>query len=78
MSKALSLKLREDIFDQVEVITRQVNLPRNTYINRALAFYNALNTRKLLRKQLLKESQLVRADSMRVLHEFENCDESLP
>jgi hypothetical protein len=62
----------------MEAITRQVNLPRNTYINRALAFYNTLNKRKLLRKQLLKESQLVRADSMRVLHEFENCDESLP
>jgi predicted transcriptional regulator len=77
MSKALSLKLREDVFEQVEQITRRVHIPRNTYINRALHFYNAYNRRKLLKRQLLKESRMVRDESLIVLHEFENLQDDL-
>jgi hypothetical protein len=77
MSKALSLKLREEIFDQVEIITKQVHVPRNTYINHALDFYNAYNRRKLLRDKLHKESRLVRNDSLRILHEFEKLEDDL-
>ena len=77
MSKALSLKLREDIFEQVEEITKLAHIPRNSYINRALDFYNAYNRRKLLRGQLHKESRIVRGDSMRVLREFEKLQDDL-
>lgn len=77
MSKALSLKLREDVFKQVEEITRRVHIPRNTYINRALDFYNNYNRRKLLGKQLKKESRIVRDDSIRILHEFEKLEDDL-
>ncbi len=77
MSKALSLKLREDVFEQVEKISKQAHVPRNTYINHALGFYNAYNERKLLRSQLHKESRLVRSDSIRVLHEFEKLEDDL-
>ena len=77
MSKALSLKLSEPVFAQVEAITKQAHIPRNTYINRALEFYNAYNRRKLLKGQLHRESKLVRADSMRVLREFEGLNDDL-
>ncbi|MFH0920967.1 MAG: hypothetical protein V1913_11480 [Fibrobacterota bacterium] len=77
MSKALSLKLREDVFEQVEEITRRAHIPRNTYINSALDFYNAYNRRKFLRGQLLRESLIGRTDSMRVLHEFEQLQDDL-
>lgn len=77
MSKALSLKLTESVFTQVEEITKRAHVPRNTYINRALEFYNAYNRRKLLRSQLVSESRLVRGDSMRVLHEFESMKDDL-
>ncbi|MGA2506166.1 MAG: hypothetical protein ABSF80_01650 [Chitinispirillaceae bacterium] len=77
MSKALSLKLREDVFERVEKITRQAHIPRNTYINRALDFYNAYNERKLLRKQLRRESFMVREDSVRILHDFEKLEDDL-
>ena len=60
MSKALSLKLKEDVFNDVERITRKIKIPRNTYINKALEFYNNFNKRKLLKTQLLKESKLVK------------------
>ncbi|PIZ71488.1 hypothetical protein COY07_04845 [Candidatus Peregrinibacteria bacterium CG_4_10_14_0_2_um_filter_43_11] len=76
MSKALSLKLREDIFETVENITRAEKIPRNTYINRALEFYNAINKKRMLKKQLEKESKLVQATSMEVLEEFEKIDDN--
>lgn len=77
MSKALSLKLNEAVFGQVEEITKKAGIPRNTYINRALEFYNAYNRRKLLRSQFHKESRLVRTDSMSVLQEFESLEDDL-
>lgn len=77
MSKALSLKLREDVFEQVEEITRRAHIPRNTYINRALDFYNQFNRRKLLRRQLRLESRMVRGESIRILQEFEKLEDDL-
>ena len=45
--------------------------PLNAYINKALAFYNKVNRRRLLKKQLVKEVELARATSLEVLREFE-------
>ena len=69
--KVLSLKLREDVFSEVERVVKKIRIPRNAYINQALLFYNKLNKRKLLRKQLEKESQAVQAVSLEVLAEME-------
>lgn len=76
--KALSLKLREDIFEEVEQVVRAIRIPRNTYINRALEFYTRLSRRKLLKQQLQKESRAVRMSSLRVLKEFERLEDDLP
>lgn len=52
---------------------------RNRYINEALASYNRIQRRKLLREQLAFESELVREDSMEVLADFDNTlQETLP
>jgi len=72
--KTLSLKLDDEIFEETEKITAKMNLPRNRYINQAVSLYNAYNKRRLLKKQLIKESRLVREDSMVVLHEFERLE----
>jgi hypothetical protein len=77
MAKALSLKLKEDVFEEVEEITGKIKVPRNTYINKALEFYNKFNQRKLLKKQLLVESKLVSANSLKVLHELEQLEDDL-
>jgi len=69
--KTLSLKLDDKIFDETEEITSQLKLARNRYINEAVQIYNTLNKRRLLKKQLAKESKLTSKDSMEVLHEFE-------
>ncbi len=69
--KTLSLKLDDKIFDDAEEITSQLNLARNRYINEAVSIYNTLNKRRLIKKQLAKESKLTSKDSMDVLREFE-------
>lgn len=69
--KTLSLKLDDEIFDEAEELTSKLKLARNRYINEAVNVYNQYNKRKLLKKQLLKESKLTMEDSMEVLREFE-------
>ena len=69
--KTLSLKLEDKIFDDTEEITSKLKLARNRYINDAVGMYNLFNKRRLLKKQLAKESALVSKDSMEVLSEFE-------
>jgi hypothetical protein len=69
--KNLSLKLEDNIFQDTEDILAKVHKNRNRYINEALEFYNKLQKRRLLAKQLEKESNLVSADSLSVLAEFE-------
>lgn len=69
--KTLSLKLDDKIFDEAEEITSKLKLARNRYINEAVGIYNLFNKRRLLKKQLLKESRLASKDAMEVLQEFE-------
>lgn len=77
MSKALSLKLQEDIFEEVERITKVVKMPRNTYINSALKYYNKINRKRILKKQLTKESKLGKDSALEVLHEFEALNDPI-
>ena len=76
MSKNLSLKLNDTVFEETEQILKKVKMPRNTYINKALDYFNEYNKRNLLRKDLLRESKLVSEESMDVLHEFEELYET--
>ena len=48
MSKVISLKLRDDIYEEAEVITHQIHAARNDYINAAIEFYNKVKKRALL------------------------------
>ena len=43
--KTLSLKLDDKIFDEAEIITEKLKLPRNRYINEAVRIYNLFNKR---------------------------------
>ena len=75
--KILSLKLQEDIFSEAEALIKKIHVSRNAYINKALSFYNKVNKRKLLRKQLEKESFLGRGVSLEVLSEMEKLEDKL-
>jgi hypothetical protein len=72
--KNLSLKMDDEIFREMERNIARIRKNRNRYINEAVQFYNMVQNRKLLSKQLLKESKLVREESMKILAEFESLD----
>jgi hypothetical protein len=69
--KNLSLKMDNAVFEETERITVQINKNRNRYINEAVQFYNLLQKRRIISRQLQKESRLVQDESMKVLAEFE-------
>ena len=73
--KNLSLKLDDDIFMETEKIISKVRKNRNRYINEAIEFYNRLHRRRILGRQLAKESKLVSGDSMEILAEFEKLED---
>jgi len=72
--KTVSLKIDDSIFGETEKILSQIKKPRNRYINDAIDFYNRIQKRAILEKKLKKESDLVKADSMEVLKDFEEID----
>ncbi len=72
--KNLSLKMDDSTFLETERILTKVRKNRNRYINEAVQFYNLLQKRKLISKQLKTESRLVRNESLKVLAEFESLE----
>ncbi|HET6464542.1 MAG TPA: hypothetical protein VFH55_02895 [Nitrospiria bacterium] len=77
MSKALSLKLKDEVFEEAETILRKTRRPRNAYYNEAINLYNKLWKRKLLKKILADESALVAENSLEVLQAFEQIEDQL-
>jgi hypothetical protein len=72
--KTVLLKLDDSTYDETESILTRIRKPRNRYINEAVAYYNKIQKRQLIEKQLREESNLVKEESMRVLNEFESVD----
>lgn len=62
----------DSVFEETERILLKVRKNRNRYINEAVEFYNMLQKRKILSKELKKESRLVKEESLKVLAEFES------
>ena len=72
--KTVSLKIDDSIFGETEKILSHISIPRNRYINEAIAYYNKAQKRQLLEKMLQLESHLVKKDSMEILKDFEKID----
>lgn len=72
--KTVSLKIDDSIFCETENILSRIKIPRNRYINEALEYYNKLQHRQLLEKQLKSDSDLVKNDSIKILKDFERID----
>ena len=77
MSKAISLKINDDIFKETEDLVTKMHVPRNSYINHAINYYNRMVKRNLLKKQYLKESTMVRHSSLAVNAEFAQLDDEI-
>ena len=74
MMKTISLKIDDSVFGETEKILARIKKPRNRYINEAIEFYNKVQRKQILEKKLKRESELVQADSMSALKEFEVTD----
>ncbi|MDO9254373.1 MAG: hypothetical protein Q7U54_02585 [Bacteroidales bacterium] len=72
--KTVSLKIDDSIFEETEKLLLRIKKPRNRYINDALEYYNRFQKRLILEKKLKIESELVRAESLKVLNDFEGID----
>ena len=72
--KTVYLKIDDSIFGETEKILSRINIPRNRYINEAIEYYNKVQKRQILEKRLKAESDLVKADSMNILKDFEKVD----
>jgi hypothetical protein len=72
--KAVSVKIDDSIFGETEKILSRISIPRNRYINEAIDYYNKVQKRQLIEKRLKVESELVKAESMKVLEDFEKID----
>ena len=59
------------IFNETERIIAKMNKNRNRYINEAVEFYNLIQKRWIISRQLEKESKIVQEESMKLLGEFE-------
>ena len=78
MTRSISLKIDERELRKVDHSAQTVGVSRNAYINKALRFFNHLYERRLLAKELRRESEQVRQESLAVLREFETFqDEGL-
>ena len=75
MSKALSLKMDDRIFDETEGILRKMHVPRNAYINQAVAFFNRLQKRNLIRQKLRKDVHLLWKNTTDFIKETELLDD---
>ena len=73
--KNLSLKMDDLVFTETEKIITKINKNRNRYINEAVEFYNILQKRRIISRQLQKESKLVQEESLKVLKEFEKLQD---
>ena len=63
--KNLSIKLKDDLILDTEKILSKIRKNRNGYINEAIELYNRLHKRRLLSKQLSKESKSVSAAKLK-------------
>ncbi len=73
--KNLSLKMDDTVFNETEKIIAKISKNRNRYINEAVEFYNLLQKRRIISRQLQKESKIVQEESMKVLYEFEKLQD---
>ena len=71
MAKTVFLKLDDRTYWNAEKIRKHLNLPRSTYIRKAISHYNSLYARKLLERQYSKASKRLGAAHLEYLKETE-------
>ena len=76
--KSITIKIRDLLFAETEIIVLNNKSSLNSYFNEALKRSNIIQKRKILGEKLASESFQVKDDSISVLHEFEEMNDSIP
>jgi len=66
----ISIRLQDDILEEVTTRARELHIPRAEYIRRAIHSMNEKVAREIRRKRIKEASKRVREESMRVNAEF--------
>ena len=66
----LSLRIPEDLLQEVDTLAEEMHMPRAAYVRKALEQMNATVARERRRARLMEASLKVRGESMRVNAEF--------
>lgn len=78
VSKAISLKINDSLFEEAEDLIHKMKVHRNSYINEAIRYYNRVIRRKLLKQHYQKESSLLGAHSLEINQEFQEIEDEIP
>jgi len=72
--KTAPFKIKDSTFEETEKLLSQLKKPWDNYVNEALEYYNSFQKKLILEEKLNKESDLVKADLLNILEDFESID----
>lgn len=75
--KNIALKVQDTVFEETELVLKNLTLSRNTYINEAIDFYNKYQHRKILAEKLLKEARLANITSKEILFDLDQLPDGI-
>jgi predicted transcriptional regulator len=73
----ISIRLPEDILNEVDRIAKDLNVPRTEYLRRAILSMNRQVMEDRRRARIMKLSRRVRKESLRVNAEFNEVEHDL-
>jgi predicted transcriptional regulator len=70
----ISIRLQDDVLSEVDKIARELNVPRTEYLRRAILAMNRKVSEDKRRTRIMKLSNRVRKESIRVNAEFSEVE----
>jgi metal-responsive CopG/Arc/MetJ family transcriptional regulator len=70
--KSILLKIDDELFEELEEVCKETKTSKTSFIKKAIIAYQKKIEEIKLNKQLVKESWMVREDSMEINKEFES------
>ena len=70
----ISIRLPEDVLDEVDKIAKDLNVPRTVYLRQAILTMNRNAKEQKRRMRIMELSRRVRKESMRINAEFSEVE----
>ena len=75
MLKALSLKMDPEIFAEAEKMVKNLHIPRNAFINKAVAHYIRFLKRQVLKRDFKRAALLAKQNPDPLIKELDQIDD---